>query len=49
MLSSMFSKIKTETSTTDCFRQIAEARELIASTECIIIAAGASTLSVFGM
>lgn len=45
----MFSKIKTVTSTTDCSRQIAEARELIASAECIIIGAGAGLSTAAGL
>ena len=45
----MFSKIKTVTSTTDCSRQIAEAHELIASAECIIIGAGAGLSTAAGL
>ena len=45
----MFSKIKTVTSTTDCSRQIAEAREQIASAECIIICAGAGLSTAAGL
>lgn len=45
----MFSKIKTVTSTTDCSRQIAEAREQIASAECIIIGAGAGLSTAAGL
>ena len=49
MLSSMFSKIKTSTSTDDYSRQIKDVHELIASAECVLIGAGAGLSTAAGL